>query len=309
MQRAPLGLKSYWDERIAKFEGTLASDLSSLNAAPVNIFYEPQFWFEHSRYIFRLMLLRYSRGDPIAELKQYFPILLDGWERSNTWMEELSRTQAEEPRRSWTFELTSLNHYNWCFWLIGLALILEIPNNDWQRLLRLVDSAGNDALLDRVIKSRHGARVSTNTILHPKPYARLMKAIDAPKIVQAELLRDFVVHWYPELARERNEELWWYIYGHPEMHPLSMGSYFGRWCIEAAVVSKVFDISDSLCLGLEHYPGDLLRPEEPSTHTGVLNAIQTQEGARSHASGILDGLLMRTRRSIRKLLGKKGRGW
>ena len=29
---------------------------------------------------------------------------------------------------------------------------------------------------------------------------------------------------------------------------------------------KAFALDDSLCVGLPHYPGDLLRPNGPSTH-------------------------------------------
>ncbi|MDZ4146410.1 MAG: DUF1911 domain-containing protein [Burkholderiales bacterium] len=35
----------------------------------------------------------------------------------------------------------------------------------------------------------------------------------------------------------------------------------------AAAAVKAFGMDDSLCLGHEHYPGDLLRPDDgPSTH-------------------------------------------
>ncbi|MGN8277033.1 PoNe immunity protein domain-containing protein, partial [Pseudomonas sp. SMN5] len=44
------------------------------------------------------------------------------------------------------------------------------------------------------------------------------------------------------------------------------GAYFGRWCVEAVAAVKAFGIDDSQCLGLEHYPGDLLRPDGPNTH-------------------------------------------
>ena len=274
MQRAPQGASSYWDERVNKFEKTLAKNLLNLDIPAVNVPYEPQYWFDHSKYVLRLMLLRYSRGDPIEVLDQYFPLLLNGWERSNEWIERLRQAGDEAPRRGWVFDLHNLNHYNWCFWLVGLALILNVSDGEWKRLIDLVESAGNDALLDRVIQTRQSERVINVSVLHPKPYARLLKAIDAPKIAQAELLRDFVSHWYPELARSGREELWWYIYGDPVKHPLSMGSYFGRWCIEAAVVAKVFGIDDSLCLGLEHYPGDLLRPNGPSTHARKTNTAE-----------------------------------
>lgn len=130
----------------------------------------------------------------------------------------------------------------------------------------LIGGEGEDELLDRVIASRQPGRTVGTKLLHKKPYARLMKAVDALKNQQAALLKDFVDHWYLELARKGKEELWWYVYGDPVKNPLEMGSYFGRWCIEAVAAVKAFGLDDSLCLGHEHYPGDLLRPDGPSTH-------------------------------------------
>jgi hypothetical protein len=267
MIRAPIGDKRYWDGRVQKFCSTLADDLQTLDEEAGNPGYLPQFWFDHAKYSLRLIALRYSRGDPIRELAQHFPGLLDAWELSDKLSEQICREHNLKTCRDWTFELSNLNHYNWCFWLVGLALALEIPDDQWQRLLALIDAEGQDVLLDRVIASRQPGRAIGAKVLHAKPYARLLNAIDAPKEQQATLLRDFVVHWYAELARKGKDELWWYIYGDPEKHPLSMGSYFGRWCIEAVAAVKAFGLDDSLCLGHEHYPGDLLRPDGPSTHT------------------------------------------
>ena len=71
----------------------------------------------------------------------------------------------------------------------------------------------------------------------------------------------------------------------PVLNPLEMGSYFGRWCIEAVAAVKAFGLDDSLCLGHEHYPGDLLRPDGPSTHpqrpappSGLAGAAAGQAG-------------------------------
>jgi hypothetical protein len=175
--------------------------------------------------------------------------------------------------RDWNFSLSNLNHYNWCFWLVGLALALEIPEDQWQRLLALVGGEGEDELLDRVIASRQSDWRIGSQLLHAKPYGRLLKAVNAPQSQQAALLREFVEHWYAELKRPppKNRKAptvqpFWYIWGDPEKHPLEMGSYFGRWCIEAVAAVKAFGLDDSLCLGHEHYPGDLLRPDGPNTH-------------------------------------------
>ena len=266
MIRAPMGDEAYWDKRTEFLARAIREKLTLLTQPSVNPIYDPQYTLDLSRYNVNLALRRYSRGDPIRDLAGHFPGLLDAWELSNKLATEICREHKLATCRDWTFELANLNHYNWCFWLVGLALALDIPDDQWQRLLALIGGEGEDILLDRVIASRQPGRRVGEKLLHKKPYARLLKAIDAPKEQQAALLRDFVEHWYAELARKGKDELWWYIYGDPVKHPLEMGSYFGRWCIEAVAAVKAFGLDDSLCLGHEHYPGDLLRPDGPTTH-------------------------------------------
>ncbi len=288
MIRAPLGDQAYWDKWVDFSEGRTRKMLYALGLPSKNPNYDPQYSFDAAIEHIRLFLERYSRGDSVRELTQYFPGLLDAWSLSNRLANEVNAqlnpgqgwdhrhllttpVATDDPRRhtdprSWTFKLSDVNHYNWCFWLVGLALALDIPDDQWQRLLLLIGGEGEDELLDRVIASRQPSRRIGGVLLHEKPYARLLKAINAPKKQEAEWLRDFVENWYAELKRKGNEELWWYIYGDPEKHPLEKGSYFGRWCIEAVAAVKAFGLDDSLCLGHEHYPGDLLRPDGPSTH-------------------------------------------
>lgn len=312
MIRAPWGDQAYWDKWTAFDEQTVRQKCEQIKLPSKNPQYRPQYvWDTAKSDIFRFAVRCYSRGDPIRDLGQHIGGLLDAWELSNKLADELNAhlepgqgwdhrhllmapqvsddARAHTDPRAWIFRLSNLNHYNWCFWLVGLALALEIPEEQWQRLLALIGGEGEDELLDRVIARRQPGRKIGATLLHPKPYARLLKAIDTPlnmqtamsletrpyslnfkhgakKGRQAAMLRDFVDHWYPELERKGNQQLWWYIYGDPVKHPLEKGSYFGRWCIEAVAAVKAFGLDDSLCLGHEHYPGDLLRPDGPSTH-------------------------------------------
>lgn len=288
MIRAPWGDQAYWDMRVGFDSEAVGNSWTLLGQPSKNPAFDPQYSFKLAERYLRLILRRYSRGDSIRDLGQHFTGLLDAWELSNKLADELNHqlkpgqgwdhrhlamapqvsdnARAHTDPRAWIFRLDNLNHYNWCFWLVGLALTLEIPDDQWQRLLALIGGEGEDILLDRVIASRQPSRKIGTKLLHAKPYARLLKAIDAPKDQQAALLRDFVEHWYAELNRKGNQQLWWYIYGDPVKHPLEKGSYFGRWCIEAVAAVKAFGLDDSLCLGHEHYPGDLLRPDGPSTH-------------------------------------------
>ncbi|MDX3995094.1 DUF1911 domain-containing protein [Pseudomonas aeruginosa] len=260
------GNVGYWDERVNKDWGWIHKAEGLLEGVEANPAYTPQFSFDLSKDFVRLLLRCYSRGDSDYMSKGLLEKSLYYWEFSNQRAEVICAQNNLKICRSWTFELNNLNHYNWCFWIVGLALALDIPDDQWQRLLKLIDGAGEDVLLDRVIASRQSDRPIGSRLLHPKPYSRLLEAIDAPREQQADLLREFVEHWYAELARKSSDELWWYIYGDPVKHPLEKGSYFGRWCLEAVAAVKAFGLDDSQCLGHEHYPGDLLRPNGPSTH-------------------------------------------
>lgn len=266
MIRAPLGGQEYWDKWSTFMAGAINKKSALLEKPSANPAYDPQFAFGLSKYHVDLMLQCYSRGDAIRDLAQHFPGLLDAWELSNRLAEDVCRENNLKSCRDWDFSLTNLNHYNWCFWLVGFALVLEIPDDQWQRLLLLIGGEGDDVLLDRIIASHSPNRKIGTELLHKKPYIRLLKAVDAPTDQQAALLKDFVDHWYEELKRPGKQGLWWYIYGDPEKNPLEMGNYFGRWCIEAVAAVKAFGLDDSLCLGHEHYPGDLLRPDGPTTH-------------------------------------------
>jgi hypothetical protein len=258
---------NYWRERVAKDLAWVEKAEKLLSEPSQNPVYDPQFSFDLSRDILRLILRRYSQGDSVSDMGQLFPKLLDAWELSNDLADEVCAEHNLKTCRDWVFDLSDLNHYIWCFWLVGLALVLRIPDDQWGRLLALVGGEGNDILLDRIIASRQPSRVIGNVLLHKKPYARLLRTLDAPKEQQALLLQAFVDSWYPELNRRGKQQPWWYHYGDPEKHPLEKGSYFGRWCIEAVAAANAFGLDDSRCLGHPHYPGDLLRPNGPSTHT------------------------------------------
>lgn len=273
MSRASIGNQPYWDGRADFYKKALSESWHRIGEVSKNPLYRPQYVLDTGIYDIRLLFTRYSRGDAIRDLAQHFPGLLDAWELSNRLAADICLEHNLKTCRDWDFSLTNLNHYNWCFWLIGLALALDIPDDQWQRLEKLVGDEGEDILLDRVIASRSPHRRIGTTLLHAKPYARLLKAIDAPRDQQAALLKDFVDHWYVELKRPapKNRKAptiqpFWYDYGDPEKSPLENGSYFGRWCIEAVAAVKAFGLDDSLCLGHEHYPGDLLRPDGPTTH-------------------------------------------
>ena len=265
-----MGDLSYWDGLIALQIGDIANMQNRIKESSGDRSYRPQYLFELAKENWHLLFCRYSRGDPISELAQYFPSLLDAWEESERLGQSEWTEQQQYTRHAWA---VNLDHYIVCFWLVGLALALDIPDKQWRRLLALVGNEGEDELLDRVIASRDPGRLIGSKLCHPKPYQRLLDAINAPPDQQAQALSLFVAAWYKELNRSPKKGLsadtamydrpYWYTLGNRQLED---SGYFGRWCVEAVAATKAFGMDDSLCLEHEHYPGDLLRPDGPSTH-------------------------------------------
>lgn len=260
MIRDNLADRVYWDKWIDFRNYAIDHRKQELKKPAVDLGYEPQYAFEIRNDYLDLIICRYSRGDPINELAQYFPPLMDAWEEAERLGKEVWSDQIQFTRHAWA---VNLDLYIDCFWLVGLALTLNLPDDQWQRLLALIGNEGEDELLDRIIASREPGRRIVSRLCHPKPYQRLLDVINAPKHRQAAKLLVFVNKWYAELNRRvTSERPHWYGFN----DPVEGGAYFGFWCIEAVAAVKAFGLDDSLCLGHPHYPGDLLRPNGPSTH-------------------------------------------
>lgn len=270
MMRAPLGDTKYWDKWISFNFANIQNKREELKIPAKNMSYAPNFVFGIARDNWELIFQRYSRGDPIHALASHFGGLLNAWEEAERLGKSVWTEEQQYTRHAWA---VNFDHYIVCFWLVGLAIALDIPEDQWQRLLRLVGNEGEDILLDRIIASRSPSRRIGTQLCFKKPYARLLVAIDAAAAQQPQLLHEFVVHWYEELgsisksghAKQTVAHLqpYWYKLGNENFEG---GAYFGRWCIEAVAAVKAFGLDDRLCLGHEHYPGDLLRPDGPSTH-------------------------------------------
>jgi hypothetical protein len=259
--------KHWFDERIRYQEGAIQKFAVVAAEPGGNVEFLPEFVMQRSAKHLHLLMLEYSRGDQVGALKRHLYPLLDAWEEAERLGAAVWSAEVQRQRHSWA---GNISFYNRCFWLVGLALALELEDAPWKRLLKLIGNEGQDVLLDRVIATRQLGRPVGATLCHPKPYARLLAVLDGAKDRQPALLRDFVAHWYAELDRPPRKGLsrQTNLEARPDWYDNHEGvnSYFGYWCVEAVAVAKAFDIDDSLCLGHPNYPGDLLRPDGPSTH-------------------------------------------
>ena len=271
MIRDSLCNMSYWDKWTEYIDSHVRDTLENLKTPAVDLGYEPQYVANLSQDYYEQIIRRYSRGDPIEKLAVYFAPMLDAWEKSEELGSSVWTPEIKHIRHTWA---VNFDCYHGHFWKITLALLLNIPDDQWQRLTALVGNEGEDILLDRLIAKRSPNRKIGTTLCFPKPYARLLAAIDAPAGKQSKLLKSFIDHWYREIGQFSKEarvpqlspyeKTYWYNFALPAY--INGGAYFGQWCLEAAAAAKMFDLDDSLCLGHRHYPGDFLRPNGPTTH-------------------------------------------
>jgi len=291
MIRAVKGDQRYWDEWI-DYRRTRLGDMWANSRAPAgDPTYAPQYMYELAKNHWHLMFCLYSRGDSIHELLPLFEPMLDAWEESVRLGQGVWSAEQQCSRQAWA---ANFDHYIVCFWLVGLALSLELSGRLWDRLLALIGNEGEDILLDRIIATRTNRRIGA-ALCFKLPYERLLAAIDAPASQQGRLLLEFLENWYVELAqvgkssrvalRASASYPYWHRLGDKNFED---GAYFGRWCVEAVAAVKAFGIDDSLCFGHQNYPGDLLRPVRIEERT-----LADKSPAEQKKAGWLRGLFGR----------------
>jgi hypothetical protein len=120
MIRAPMGDALHWKRWISYGVSRLAKEWVLIHEPSKNPTYDPQYTLDTGINHIRLLISCYSAGQPLSDLPQHFPGLLDAWELSNRLSDEICKEHHLQTCRDWDFSLTNLNHYNWCFWLVGL---------------------------------------------------------------------------------------------------------------------------------------------------------------------------------------------
>jgi len=261
LKRDPKGSMLYWNTWTVFSESTIDAMWRQVNEGFENEVYKPQFLFDIARRHADLMLYRYSRGDAVHEIASEFDGLLVAWEESDRVGAKIWDKQTYLLRRSW---VKNIDFYNFSFRLIGMAILLDVPDSQWRRLLALTGNDGEDAVLDAVIAYRSPRRVIESHVCFPRAYRKLHQVLLAEPCDRPALLLSYLDGWFEGLEGAGSADLdrafrtpyWWKLCA-DEAHGMK-GGYFGCWSVEAAVVAKVLAIDDDTCLRHVNYPGDLL---------------------------------------------------
>lgn len=260
MRRDAMRSEAYWNAWIEYNASVFKFGQEVLQNLPKNPEYPPSFLFEQVKFYCEYILRLYSRGDPTGRMSEHFYRLIEVWEAYDVQLLAIGLKSESSVRLSWSL---SFDYYIMCFWLVGWALALDVSDEMWCRLVRLVGNEGEDILLDSIISKRQPFRKVGSSLCYPKAYAGLLEVVLSPPAKRGRLLHSYLDQWYVGLhhagcpdAIPRLRTPYWYDFG---SRVSGGGAYFGYWCVEAIAVVVAYRVDDRRLLNHPNYPGDFLK--------------------------------------------------
>jgi hypothetical protein len=229
--------KKYFDEQ-ERYNAKTLDEFRAIIAAPAT---EPVHR-EQLRYaVFRReleqLIVRYSRGEPIATLHAAFPRAI----RSLEEYQQQGGTAAHD--------FGYFNAYVYALWIVSLAILLDVDDAELRRAVKDLGNEGRDALFDRLVALRIPESVPAATLMYPNPYEPLFHALDATGDERTRLIERFLAGYYDGMR-----DAYWH-----DTHLTDDSGYFGYWCFELAAFVKALGIPDDSFADNVLYPRDLVR--------------------------------------------------
>ncbi len=199
-------------------------------------------------------ILKYTFGESINDVKKEFKNVIkytnENW--VGFWTLKLS---ADKILNQYT-----LSGYDEMVSMLSLGYLLDIPNEDFKKLVEVIDRDGvKDFLFEFIVKAKLQDRepISEESYQEffgvPKVFEKLRQAITETDKIQAEkLAKEFITKdWYKNHKGQ----------GWHDSHKSKHDVYFGYWSFETAAVVKIMNLNDSNFIDCQYYPKDLVHQE------------------------------------------------
>jgi hypothetical protein len=201
-----------------------------------------------------IILCKYSKGDSIKDLKidliKAINITYESWD--GFWL-----IKTGKPIGSIVLNQYGLSAYDQMLRMLSLSYLLDIPDNDFKKLVDVIDRDGvKDYLFEFIIRAKlHDREQITEESYReffgvPKVFEKLRLAITETDKAKAEkLVKEFITKdWY----KNHKDEGWY------NSHKSKHDTYFGYWSFETAAVVKIMGLDDSTFRDCPYYPKDLV---------------------------------------------------
>jgi hypothetical protein len=229
----------YFASLLKRLEALLQKSYQRINDGQV----APERLQPYKRGIFsnqlHFLIAKYSGGLSIDELKASNQHAIDLI--SEIWPDDGSEAMPDF-LKDWYVHME---------WMLSFGIFLNISDEDFAKVVGVWDKTGRrDWLIDYLIAHRIPDRPIVDTLIFPKPYAALKKAVEEsdPQKRSAIVKHYLEKEWY---AGQKG--VYWYD-DHKNAHDI----FFGYWSFESAAVVKIAGIDDSSFRDNMYYPKDLL---------------------------------------------------
>ncbi|MHC6201993.1 PoNi-like cognate immunity protein [Breznakiellaceae bacterium SP9] len=145
--------------------------------------------------------------------------------------------------------LEKTSGYVQALWLISIAILLNINNDEFNKLVKIIDEKGiEDYLINYLISFRIKDRKITEKITFKEPYKRLIDIINVPD-KRNECIKVYLKDvWY-----NGHKDCYWH-----NNHKSKENIYFGYWSFETGAIVKILNIDDTDFKDCKYYPYDMV---------------------------------------------------
>lgn len=248
MLRAPLKDKAYFDE-LANFTVEVINKRKArlLAGKKITDLISMKVYFSLVEEVLSILHLCYSRGDELRELKSHLETTLEYRRKQKSFADALP---PEEQKKRIDWEELHLSDLERTLKWFAFAYCLNMGQAYYQEVLDLIGNQGRDALFDQIaVKLGDTEREVAESVLFKRRFNKLYKVIEAEPAQRPQLMLAYLEAWYK-------------LEGSPDYHLMDTDAYDGYWCWEAALVTKLYEIDDSLYIDHQYYPKDLVHWSE-----------------------------------------------
>lgn len=202
-------------------------------------------------FILNYTIASYTSGSDITTLKKEYCNVLnyinEGW---TMYIVNLTLDKS-------TYNQYTLSGYDQMLWMLSLGYLLDIPDEDFKKLVEVIDrDSVKDLLFEFIIRAKLQDRQpimeeSYQEHFHiPNCYKKLRQVISETDNTKAEKsAKEFIANeWY-----KNHKDAGWY-----NSHKSKHDTYFGYWSFETAAIVKIMGLDDSSFRDCQYYPKDLI---------------------------------------------------
>lgn len=237
-----------------------------------------------------LISLQYSAGGDIAFIQKLYPYLIN-------WIEEYAEVHAQyhqspeaEGHFVWHIALGTEDYWYMALRLICFGLLTGYADQ-MARIMPIIDyteatpeGQEKDGLIERLVAPFVADRgIPPYEARRHLPYRKLIKVFDAEPQKRPMLILQYLEYWYEASRREP------YYNQHPQADIDEGYLYYGYWSWEAAAVTWLLDIDDTVYREHQFYPKDLVdfarSLAKTTTTVNLVERIKVKGGGKCSKTG------------------------